>query len=311
MKHSPKLWLGLSLLLTLMSTGCLFRSRRVPQRVVQSNLRSATVTELVDMVNAQSSRIRTLNATVDIDASVGGSIKGKITEYKEIRGYILIRQPNEVRMIGLMPIVRTRAFDMVSNGDHFKLWIPPTNKFFVGSGTVVQPSRNPLENLRPEVIYQSLVPRPIDPQNEIAVLENASETRPDPKSKNKLIEVPQYVVDIIRKDKGGWYLDRKLVFDRSDLLIHHQIIYDTRAYVATDVRYSAYKDYNGVSFPSDIDIWRPQEEYSIGLIIVKLALNEPIADTQFALEQPPGVVVVQLDNPSSNHSGNKGGDGQK
>jgi hypothetical protein len=310
MKRAQKFWLALPLMLSLMSTGCLFRSKRVPQRVVQSNLRSATVTELVDMVNAQSSRIRTLNATVDIDASVGGSIKGKITEYKEIRGYILIRQPNEVRMIGLMPIVRTRAFDMVSNGDHFKLWIPPTNKFFVGSGTVVQPSRNPLENLRPEVIYQSLIPRPIDPQNEIAVLENASETRPDPKSKNKLIEVPQYVVDIIRKDKGGWYLDRKLVFDRSDLLIHHQIIYDTRAYVATDVRYSAYKDYNGISFASDIDIWRPQEEYSIGLIIVKLALNEPIADTQFALEQPPGVVVVQLDNPS-NQSGNKGGDPRK
>jgi hypothetical protein len=310
MKHSPKFWLALPLLLALMSTGCLFRSRRVPQRVVQSNLRSATLQELVDMVNQRANQIHTLNATVDIDASVGGSIKGKITEYKQIRGYILIRQPNQLRMIGLMPIVRTRAFDMVSNGDNFKLWIPPTNKFFVGSGTVVQPSKNPLENLRPEVIYQSLLPRPIDPENEIAVLENASETRPDPKSKNKLIEVPQYVVDVIRKDKGGWYLDRKLVFDRSDLLIHHQIIYDVRAYVATDVRYSAYKDYSGISFPSDIDIWRPQEEYSIGLIIVKLAINEPINDQQFALEQPPGAVLVRLDNRSTNRPQGKG-DGQK
>jgi hypothetical protein len=294
-----------------MSTGCLFRSKRVPQRVVQSNLKSATLQELVDMVNARASQIHTLNATVDIDASVGGSIKGKITEYKQIRGYILIRQPNEIRMIGLMPIVRTRAFDMVSNGDNFKLWVPPTNKFFVGSGTVVRPSKNPLENLRPEVIYQALIPRPINPQNEIAVLENASETLPDPKSKNKFIEEPEYVVDVIRNDKGGWYLDRKLVFDRSDLLIHHQIIYDTRAYVASDVRYSAYKDYNRISFPSDIDIWRPQEEYSIGLIIVKLAINEPISDAQFNLEQPPGALVVQLDNPSSNQPGNKGGNGQK
>jgi len=310
MKHAAKLWLALSLVLALMSTGCLFRSRRVPQRVVQSNLRSATLDELVNMVNAQSDRIRTLNATVDIDASVGGSIKGKITEYKEIRGYILMRQPNQLRMIGLMPIVRNRAFDMVSNGDRFKLWIPPTNKFFVGSGEVVQPSKNPLENLRPEVIYDALIPRPINPENEIAVLENASETTPDPNSKNKVIEEPQYVLDVIRKDKGGWYLDRKLVFDRSDLMIHHQIIYDTRAYVATDVRYSAYKDYNGISFSSDIDIWRPQEEYSIGLIMVKVTMNEPIADTQFALEQPPGVVVVQLDNPNSNQPQGKG-DAQK
>jgi len=174
----------------------------------------------------------------------------------------------------------------------------------------VQPSKNPLENLRPEVIYDALIPRPISPNNEIAVLENASETTPDQKSKNKLIEEPQYVVDVIRKDKGGWYLDRKLVFDRSDLMIHHQIIYDTRAYVATDVRYNAYKDYNGISFPSDIDIWRPQEEYSIGLVMVKLTLNEPIADMQFALEQPPGVVVVQLDHPSTNQPQGKG-DAQK
>jgi hypothetical protein len=306
MKSAAKLWLALPLVLALMSTGCLFRSRRVPQRVVQSNLRLATLQELVGMVNARSNQIHTLNATVDIDASVGGSIKGKITEYKEIRGYILIRQPSQLRMIGLMPIVRNRAFDMVSDGDKFKLWIPPTNKFFVGSATVVQPSKNPLENLRPEVIYDALIPRAIDPENEIAVLENASETMPDPKSKNRLIEQPEYVVDVIRKDKGGWYLDRKLVFDRADLMIHHQIIYDTRAYVATDVRYSAYKDYNGSSFPSDIDIWRPQEEYSIGLIMVKLALNEPIADAQFALEQPPGVVVVQLDNPSANQPQGKG-----
>ncbi len=306
MKRAQKVWLALPLVLALMSTGCLFRSRRVPQRVVQSNLRSATLQELVDMVNARSKQIHTLNATVDIDASVGGSIKGKITEYKEIRGYILIRQPSQLRMIGLMPIVRNRAFDMVSNGDQFKLWIPPTNKFFLGSATVVQPSKNPLENLRPEVFYDALIPRAVDPENEIAVLENASETMPDPKSKNKLIEQPEYVVDVIRKDKGGWYLDRKLIFDRADLMIHHQIIYDTRAYVATDVRYSAYKDYNGSSFPSDIDIWRPQEEYSIGLIMVKLALNEPIADAQFALEQPPGVVVVQLDNPRANQPQGKG-----
>jgi outer membrane lipoprotein-sorting protein len=263
------------------------------------------------MVNTRANQIHTLNATVDIDASVGGSVKGKITEYKEIRGYILIRQPKELRMIGLMPIVRNRAFDMVSNGDNFKLWIPPTNKFFVGSAKVVRPSKNPLENLRPEVIYEALIPRAIDPQDEIAVLENATETVPDPKSKKRVIEQPQYVLDVIRKDNESWYLDRKLVFDRSDMLIHQQIIYDTRAYVATDVHYSAYKDHDGITFPSDIDIWRPQEEYSIGLIIVKLAINEPISDAQFNLEQPPGAVVVQLDKPNSTAPTSKGGDGPK
>ncbi len=143
------------------------------------------------------------------------------------------------------------------------------------------------------------------------MLENSSETIQDPKSKHRLLEQPQYVLDVIRKVNGQWYLDRKLVFDRSDLLIRHQIIYDQRAYVATDVRYNAYKEYDGINFPSDIDIWRPQEEYSIGLIMVKMTINQPLNDSQFTLEQPPGVQVVQLDNPASDEPQSKGGDGQK
>ena len=61
----------------------------------------------------------------------------------------------------------------------------------------------------------------------------------------------------------------------------------------------AYKDYEGVKFPSQIEIWRPQEEYDITLTIVKLQLNEPLADDKFALEQPAGAQVVHLDHPQS------------
>ena len=40
----------------------------------------------------------------------------------------------------------------------------------------------------------------------------------------------------------------------------------------------------GVNFPSQIEIWRPQEEYDITLTIVKLQLNEPLPDDKFALD---------------------------
>ena len=39
-------------------------------------------------------------------------------------------------MIGLMPIVRNHAFDMVSDGRDFKLWIPPKNRFVVGRNDI-------------------------------------------------------------------------------------------------------------------------------------------------------------------------------
>src|SRR5439155_543265 len=98
-----------------------------------------------------------------------------------------------------------------------------------------------------------------------------------------------------RNDGRDWYLQRKIVFDRVHLKPDRQLIYDQKGYVATDTRYSEFRDYNGINFPGVIQIWRPQEEYSIVLNIVKLQINQPLTDEQFALEQPPGSQLVRLD----------------
>jgi outer membrane lipoprotein-sorting protein len=89
-------------------------------------------------------------------------------------------------------------------------------------------------------------------------------------------------------------LQRKIVFSRTSLMPHGQTIYDVDGNVATDVHYGEFKDY-GLPFPSLIQIWRPGEEYSITLAMLKVTLNQPLTDEQFALTQPPGAQVVQLD----------------
>jgi outer membrane lipoprotein-sorting protein len=279
-------------------TGCLFRSRRVERQFSAAPLKSATQAELIDYVNAQAAKITTLQATVDIDTSVGGVKKGKVTDYQQIRGYILARKPSMLRMIGLMPIVRNRAFDMVSDGRDFKLWIPPKNRFVVGRNDVESHSaQQPLENLRPQHIYDALILREIDPQNEIAVMENNFEIVTD--AKHHQVQQADYEIDVIRKGERGWFLSRKIIFSRTDLLPHRQLVYDQDGNLATDSRYEGYKDYEGVNFPSQIEIWRPQEEYDITLTIVKIQLNEPLPDDKFALEQPAGSQVVHLDQPQS------------
>jgi len=169
----------------------------------------------------------------------------------------------------------------------------------VGSAEVTKPASNPLENLRPQVIYNALLLPEID-KDEIAVLENDTETVVDSKTK-KLVQQPDYVIDIIRRaDAGpGWYLYRKILFERVNLVPHHQIVYDTTGEIATDATYQVYRDYNGVSFPAVIEIDRPQEEYSIRLTVEKLVINEPIRDDQFALQPPPGSQLVDLDQPQN------------
>jgi hypothetical protein len=56
-----------------------------------------------------------------------------------------------------------------------------------------------------------------------------------------------------------------------------------------------YKEFDSVKFPTYIDVKRPQEEYDIRLFIVKLAVNQAITEDQFALQQPPGSLLVNLD----------------
>ena len=56
---------------------------------------------------------------------------------------------------------------------------------------------------------------------------------------------------------------------------------------------------DGFSFPSRIEIDRPQEEYDITLNMLKVDINQPLKDEQFVLEQPSGAVVVNLDRPQS------------
>jgi hypothetical protein len=272
-------------------------------RTSTAKLQTATKQELVDRINQQAAGIKTLNATVDIDTSVGGEKKGSVTDYQEIRGYILVRKPDMLRMIGLFPIVRNTAFDMVSDGNRFKLSISAKNKFYIGSAEVTKPSTNALENLRPQVIYNALFLPQIDANQEIAVMENDTETVVDKKTK-KMVEQPDYVIDIIRRAGNDWYVARKIVFERVHLVAHRQIIFDTSGEVATEATYQVYKDYAGVTFPNVIEINRPHEEYSIRLVVEKMTINEPLRDDQFALEQPPGSQLVNLDEASQNPPAN-------
>jgi outer membrane lipoprotein-sorting protein len=298
MRRISPFWILTLIFMTLPSTGCLLRTRPVEETYSKAPLKQSSQAELIDVINQQAAKIQSLQATVDIDTSVGGAKKGQVTDYKEIRGYVLARKPAMLHMIGLLPIVRTTAFDMVSNGEEFKLWIPPRNRFVVGKNQMQSENTGqPMESIRPQDIYDALLIRPIDQENEIAVLENNYDILHDAKGHRVLQE--DYELVVIRKGGQGWKLARKIVFSRTDLQPHRQYIYDEKGKLMTDARYADYKEYDGATFASRIEIARPQEEYDIKLNMLKLEINKPLRDDQFALEQPSGAEVVHLDKPQA------------
>src|SRR5689334_17764679 len=87
---------------------------------------------LLQAITRQYNAIDDFNATVDMVPALGSAERSRITEYKDVRAFILFRKPAEIRLIGLYPVVRNKAFDMVSTGVNFELYVPAQNRFITG-----------------------------------------------------------------------------------------------------------------------------------------------------------------------------------
>ena len=298
-----------ALLLALLSlAGCLSITRK--QRGIHlSNavLKEASLEQLVQAMNTNALALQSFNAKIDMDYSVGGKKKGKITKYKEISGTMLLRKPGGLRVIGLVPVVHNRMFDMVSDGQTFQISIPGQNRFLMGTNQISVPSENPLENLRPQHIFDALPLRAVDPQNEIAVLESGTEIVKDPKT-HQDAEQPDYAVIVVRKEGDSWRLSRKIVVSRVDLLPYRLLIYNRLGDVETDVHYGEYMNYSGIQFPTLIEIQRPIEEVGIVLNVAKMNMNETLRNEQFQLVQPPGVTLINLDEKNKSTTAVRGSD---
>ena len=114
-------WLKLLALVVPVLTGCLSHTRKLQQPKLAGAVMNADAVQLVEAVNKRYEQVNSLTATVDFAASVGGAHTGKETDYTSIHGFIIFRKPEMLRVIGQVPVIRTTAFDLASNGSTFML----------------------------------------------------------------------------------------------------------------------------------------------------------------------------------------------
>jgi len=278
-------------LLSLGSSSCVVRRRVIARHGANASpiLLVANQTALLQAIIRQYQAIHDFNATVDMVPALGSAEKNKITEYKDVRGYILFRKPNEIRIIGLYPVVRSKAFDMVSTGPAFKLYLPSRNLFLIGRNEIIRPSPNKLENLRPQHFLDALLVRPVDTQNEKVLLENLTDE-----------DGAYYILHLIHDRNGGLQLDRTIWFNRVNLHLQRQIIFDSNGNILTDARYEDWRPYDNVAFPKHIEINRPQDEYGVVLDVVKMDINKGVTEDKFVLNQPEGTTVRTISAPPAN-----------
>ena len=280
------------LMLSLMALGlpgCLVRRRSISQKGAGANkkLLVADRQTLLGIVVRQYDVVHDFNAQVNMVPALGSAEKSKITEYKDILAYIIFRKPAELRLIGLYPVVRTKAFDMASTGADFHLYVPSRNRFLVGSNDVQQVSANKLENLRPQHFIDALLVRPVDTADEKVLMENYTDE-----------DNAFYILHVIHENGNGQLLlTRTIWFERDNLMLARQLIFDADGNILTDARYSEWKAYDNVPFPKHIEINRPRDEYAVVIDIVKMDINKGVTQDKFVLEQPEGTVLQVVGQP--------------
>ena len=286
-------YLAFSVLLS----GCniLPTTRKLPVPKAPSNVQTVTPEELVDGVNRRWAELNTLTATVEIYATLLRTQEGLAKDYPSCRGYIVMRKPDELRVVG--QYFGVRVFDMASDGRTFTLLVPPKNKAIMGSNSVVRRSPNQLENLRPGFFFDAMIVRGLDEDNYYSVTADA-ETIEDA-AKKHLYYMPEYVLSITRHGPSSRRDTpiRVVTFHRDDLLPYNQDLYDSHGNLESQVTYSSYRQFDGSVYPTRVVIKRPLEGIQILLTVEKVEKNVPLKEDQFQVKIPEGTQIQNLDQP--------------
>lgn len=278
----------------LLLSGCLFTTRKLPVPRGPGVVQSATGEQLVARINQRWAQLQSLNATVEIQASVTKPQQGEARDYTSIRGHILMRKPEMLRVLGQVPVLGTRAFDMASDGKTFTLFIPPKNVAYKGLNNQTRKSSSGLENMRPKLFFDAMVVRGLAEDDVYSVTAD-SDTVEDPTKKHLLI-IPEYILSVMHQIPGSQQLRpiRVIHIHREDLLPYAQDLYDEQGNLETEVIYGRYVEFGDHKYPSTVTIKRPLESYQVILRVDKVTENMPLTDDQFQIRLPEGTRIQEL-----------------
>jgi len=128
MKMHARLVRAASLALPILLSGCSYfipTKRHLPVPKAPAIVQTATPEDLVKRLNERWDAVQTLTATVEVYATQTKSAEGLAKDFPSCRGYILMRKPKMLRVVGTY--FGVKIFDMGSNGDQFTLVIPSKN----------------------------------------------------------------------------------------------------------------------------------------------------------------------------------------
>lgn len=272
----------LSLGVCALASGCAVSHKTVLAPIASAPAMNSTKAELIDRYNHEASAVRTINAAVRMSPTAGSALSGVIENYHQVNGYVLAERPDSIRVIGQAPVIAKDIFDMASDGQVFHIFIPSKNEFIEGPADLRLAGKHPIENLRPQHLFDALIWPAIG--NDAPVLLEEADALP----------IHYYVLTVATNGSQGWELQRKVWFDRASLQIARIQTYDAAGAVISDVQMKDWQPADAVDYPRHILIDRPIDEYRLDIAITQLTVNQAMSADRFQLAQPAGTQLVRL-----------------
>ena len=266
---------------------------KIPAEEVRPLL-EASESDLLARYDTLSRSVRTVNAKVELAPHTGSHYSGVIEDYHKVNGFVLASNPSHIRIIGKAPVAGSTVFDMVSDGQTFRIFIPPKGKFIVGPARFERPAKKPLENLRPQHVLDAIFWPPLPPAALVLFAE-------EQEGSGRF-----YVLTVTRRAEKP-EIERRIWFDRTDLNLARMEIFEPGGRLVSVIQYSDWQaEANGTRFPREISLDRPRNDYRLELRVISVTLNAEIAAERFQLEQPAGTELVrvgenQADSPGDTH----------
>lgn len=265
------------------------------QRLLPAQTRSFT--DLLQDLRVRSQAIHTVKAAkVLFQPSGGARKKGELTETRvPISGFILVDRPNDIRIRLNLPLLGTTGADLISDGQHFKVWIPFTNKLYdgnadasirIGSADLQLPPPKDISS----ALFVDIGPYLDNPKYILFPRETTIGTH------------SYYVVSIVNIGDTNDHAElvQEIWVDRTNMQISQQSMYGKDGQLLTDAEFSGYSIAGDRSFPQVVTIHRPIEDVNLKITFeTPPDLNTPLADNAFQMDST-GAEVVHMsgENPA-------------
>jgi len=288
-----RLPIGISVLsLALLASGCgAVKERKVLMMPpAYAAAKTATLEELVDLVNQRYSGIESITVKKFNVEFTGGSIEeGYLEKYRKAKGYLVAQQPDSIFVNILNPLTSSSVLVMTSTAGEFKIWVPSKNQFVVGRTDYMPEVDNPVYNVRPSHIIDGILIEPI--RLETASIKCHLEEEQDGRYK-------YYVIGVFRFNQDSPFLEmeRKIWIERSQMALRRQQYYH-QGQVTSNITYGVPIPVGSKYVSSRIAIERPLERYSISFVIdsESVQLDRQLREDSFKLRQPPGAELIRVE----------------